>query len=284
MRTRRVIVLAGLLASSVHGWGQQQAEPLDTAAQLRALRQQVATLRKQLTTARGELATEAAARRELQAQVNAWAGQRALLGTLQQQIQSLASEVKSLRANSVMDLNGYLSFDISNGYPAALFRGINVQIVNGTGETQTVNGLGNLIVGYNRPSAGRPLCSVGAAETEAQCRASGGAWALSHKGGSHNIVGGEFNSYSSFGGLVLGVENAISAPYAAVLSGARNRAAGDLGSISGGSYNTASGIYSSVNGGYDNRASGDFSAVAGGAQRTAVGAHDWTAGSLSEDR
>src|SRR5258705_97292 len=31
------------------------------------------------------------------------------------------------------------------------FSGVNVQIVNGLGATETVNGVGNLIVGYNEP-------------------------------------------------------------------------------------------------------------------------------------
>jgi hypothetical protein len=192
--------------------------------------------------------------------------------------------VRSLKANSVLDLNGYLSYDTSNGYPVALFRGINLQIVNGTGQTRTANGLGNLIVGYNRPSGGSFMCSLGTAESEADCRAAGGAWAQSHKGGSHNIVGGEFNSYSSWGGVVLGAENAILGPFAGVLSGARNRAGGNLSSIAGGSYNTATGIYGTVGGGLSNRALGDFSSVSGGTQRIAPGAQDWAAGSLIQDQ
>jgi hypothetical protein len=284
MSTRKGVLLAGLIVLAVDGWAQQKAPPADQATQVRALRQQVTALRRQLGALRNEFAAENAARLEVLAQLNALKGQQAQLGALRQQIELLAREIKSLKANTVLDLNGYLTFDVSNGYPAALFRGINVQIVNGTGQTQTMNGLGNLIVGYNRPSAGSFICSLGAADTEAVCVTSGGVWAQSHKGGSHNIVGGDFNSYASWGGLVLGVENAISAPYAAVLSGARNRAGGGLVSISGGSYNTASGIYSTVSGGFDNRASGDFSAVAGGAQRTVPSSHDWAAGALFQDK
>ena len=165
---------------------------------------------------RTELSAQAAARQELQAQLSALQAQQADLNTLRQQVEALRAEVKGLRANTVLDLNGYLTFDVSNGYPTALFRGINVQIVNGTGDTQTINGMGNLIVGYNRPSNGSFICSIGTADSEAACVASGGVWAQSHKSGSHNIVGGDFNSYSSWGGLVLGLENALSAPYAAI--------------------------------------------------------------------
>jgi hypothetical protein len=192
--------------------------------------------------------------------------------------------LRSLKANTVLDLNGYVTFEIVNGYPTALFRGVNVQIVNGTGDTQSVNGMGNLIVGYNRPGSGGYSCSLGVAGSESDCMSSGGMWAQSHKSGSHNIVGGDFNSYSSWGGLVLGFENALSAPYAAVIAGARNRAGASFASISGGSYNTASGIYSVVGAGFSNRAMGDFSSVGGGSNRTSPNAHDWAAGALSQDR
>jgi hypothetical protein len=173
---------------------------------------------------------------------------------------------------------------VLNGYPTAVFRGINVQIVNGSGDAQTVNGMGNLIVGYNRASTGAFSCSIGAADSQAACATVGGVWAQSHKGGSHNIVGGDFNSYSSWGGLVMGLENALTAPYAAIIAGARNHAGASFASVSGGSYNTASGIYSSVSAGFANRASGEFSGVGGGSNRSAPTKHSWSAGTLSPDK
>jgi hypothetical protein len=277
MGSTRTILLTALIILTADGWAQQNATQPDPQSQLRAARQQLAALRKQL-------AVETAARQDLANQLNALKAQQSQINALQQQVESLAREVRGLKANSVLDLNGYLTFDTSNGYPVALFRGINVQIVNGTGETQTVNGLGNLVIGYNRPSAGGFVCSLGVAQSEAACRAGGGTWAQSHKSGSHNIVGGDFNSYSSWGGAIFGLENAISAPSAVVLSGARNKAGGSMASITGGSYNTATGIYSTVNGGVGNSASGDFSAVGGGAQRAASGPHDWAAGALFQDQ
>jgi hypothetical protein len=272
MRRRHAIVLAGLLAASAGGWAQEKAASSD--AELRAMRQQVNTLRKQLAVARNELTVASTARQSLQVQFSA----------IQRQMEALTNEVRGLRANSVLDLNGYLTFDISSGYPTALFRGINVQIVNGTGETQTATGTGNLIVGYNRPSAGSFICSLGVTESAASCQANGGLWAQSHKSGSHNIIGGDFNSYSSWGGLVLGMENAMSAPFGMVGGGARNRAEGSFASISGGSFNTASGVYGSVAGGFDNHAIGEYTTVGGGAQRTSSGQYDWAAGGLLQDR
>lgn len=278
-------LLAGLLAVAATAWGQQDTAPAErTSTQLRTLRQQVAAMRKQLAEARHELESERAAHQDLQAQLSALKEQVARLNALQQRVDSLAGEVRAVRASSILDLNGYLAFQIENGYPTAVFRGINVQIVNGTGETQAVNGLGNLIVGYNRASEGNFVCSLGVAASEAECLAGGGVWARSHKNGSHNIVGGDFNNYSSWGGLVLGVENTLGAPYASVLNGARNRAGGNFSTITGGSYNTATGIYSSVSAGFDNHANGAFSGVSGGAQHTAPTSHDWAAGGLFQDQ
>ena len=85
------------------------------------------------------------------------------------------------------------------------FTGVNVQVVNGLGATNgnpddpnslgregepptTTNGVGNLIVGYQE-FRGRS----------------------DDRTGSHNIVGGFRQNYSSFGGLVVGRKNTISA-------------------------------------------------------------------------
>ncbi|MFO8091112.1 MAG: hypothetical protein R6U13_14835, partial [Desulfatiglandaceae bacterium] len=114
------------------------------------------------------------------------------------------------------------------------FSGVNVCIVNGTGTTDgTVNGLGNLIVGYNEP------------------RGSG-----DDRSGSHNIVGGIKNNYSSYGGLVVGLANTISGACATVSGGFLNTAENQSASVSGGILNIASGSSASVSGGYENTADG----------------------------
>src|SRR5215510_6894657 len=60
--------------------------------------------------------------------------------------------------------------------------GANLRIVNGLGSTQTTNGVGNLIVGYNEPRRFEPP---------------------DVRTGSHNVVLGEQQNFSSFGGLVV---------------------------------------------------------------------------------
>jgi hypothetical protein len=131
--------------------------------------------------------------------------------------------------------------------------------VSGTGSTGTLNGLGNLIVGYNEESG--------------QTRT-----------GSHNLVVGPLHTYTSYGGLVAGHENTVGGPYSSVSGGWRNSAEAEASSVTGGQENTASEEYSSVSGGYSNEAGGDYSSVSGGANRSVSGQDDWRAGDLFQDQ
>jgi hypothetical protein len=252
----------------------QPSVAAETGSDLKAIKRQLAAMQKLVNGLRAELKAEAAARESLQATVE----------TLRKEMQTTSTSVRALQANTVLDLNGYVTFDNSSGYPTVLFNGINVQVVNGTGATQSVNGLGNLILGYNRARSTDPVCSLGYFITQVECVAHGGVWARSHKSGSHNLVGGDFNAYSSWGGMVFGLENAITAPYASVGGGAGNLALGDLSMIAGGSMNAASGMYATVNGGLSNAASGAFATVGGGSARNAAEPYRWSAGALTQDR
>src|SRR5262249_30241993 len=129
--------------------------------------------------------------------------------------------------------------------------GANLRIVNGLGATETTNGLGNLIVGYNEP---RPTELSPGGEVEDP----------NSRTGSHNVVVGKENNFSSFGGLVVGLRNSISGTFAAVSGGSVNMATGDFSSVSGGFGSQATGLNASVSGGNQNRADGDFSSVSGG--------------------
>ncbi len=62
------------------------------------------------------------------------------------------------------------------------------------------------------------------------------------RSGSHNLIIGEFHSFSSFGGLVVNFANTISGPYASVSGGNANTASGGAASVLGGNGNTASAI------------------------------------------
>jgi hypothetical protein len=125
----------------------------------------------------------------------------------------------------------------------------NLHIESGSGTTYgPTNGLGNLIVGYNESRA---------------------PYDVDNRTGSHNIVVGVNQNFSSFGGLVAGVGNTISGAYASVSGGHLNAASGSASSASGGEQNIASGDNSSVSGGRQNTASGINSSVSGGQDSTA---------------
>jgi hypothetical protein len=141
------------------------------------------------------------------------------------------------------------SVTLENGGQDFVFTGVNVHVRSGSGYTGgTINGLGNLIVGYD------------------EARISG-----SDKSGSHNLVVGPNHNYTSYGGLVAGYENTISGTFAVVNGGAGNLASGMVSSVSGGQFNTASGGWSSVSGGAENEASGDKASICGGEWNDAIG-------------
>ena len=219
----------------------------------------------------------AAARNFLTNQANDVNGFGARVDALQARIEELEALVATLEARIVPNLATYLRIGTHNGQPAALFEGVNVMVVNGTGTTQgATNGLGNLIVGYDE-FGGNPR---------------------DNKSGSHNFVVGTEHSYGSLGGFVAGRNNTVSREYASVSGGEDNIASGRSSSVSGGRSNTASGDDSSVSGGDDNTASGPRSSVSGGTRNAASGSassvsgghtrvapdeSDWRAGTLLED-
>lgn len=163
------------------------------------------------------------------------------------------------------------------------FDGMNVQVTNGTGATDgEVNGLGNLIIGYDETIS--PFID--------------GQSPASDKSGSHNLVVGKGHNYSSFGSVVAGLDN-VAAGNFSLAAGTRNQALGDFATVTGGQLNTSSGWYSSVTGGFSNLASensasvgggyansatGTASSVSGGFQVRAPGNSNWAAGRLFQQQ
>jgi hypothetical protein len=147
---------------------------------------------------------------------------------------SLSSNVGSLEA-SMDDVDDLMAF-LTVGSEDIYIDGASLHIRNGTGNTAgPVNGTGNLIVGYNETSSGYD------------------------RTGSHNLVIGSYNQYSSYAGIIAGYANQSTAAFASVL---------------GGVYNNASGPYSFVGAGYSNEASGNYSAVLGGHNNDATGTYE----------
>jgi len=187
---------------------------------------------------------------------------------LRQRVQLLEAQV-----NALEDKLAAVTFDTTA--KELVITGANLRIVNGLGRTGCTddqgdlmphcpNSLGNLIVGYNESRQGSD-CTPGDPGVCADSRT-----------GSHNVVVGQGQNFSRFGGLVVGRFNEIHGDFASVSGGSRNIARGESASVSGGVGNIASLYTDSISGGADNRASGESTAVCGGSfniainQRTAV--------------
>ena len=112
------------------------------------------------------------------------------------------------------------------GKPTVRFSGVNVQIVNGQGTTSSANGEGNVVIGYDE-TAGEQT-------------------------GSHNLLLGTNQSFTTFGSIVAGAENTASGPFSVVF-GDENLASGKFSSVTGGVINKATAFESSVSGGIENR-------------------------------
>mmetsp|Transcript_25815 Transcript_25815/g.29746 ORF Transcript_25815/g.29746 Transcript_25815/m.29746 type:complete len:295 (+) Transcript_25815:17-901(+) len=156
----------------------------------------------------------------------------------------------TFKCNVVMKKKLVVSKDFTVKKGDSLFEGGNVFINNGApisfGDGDNMNGKGNLIVGGK------------SADVQANP-------------GSHNVIIGLNNTYSSIGGLVAGYNNEISGHFASVTGGTMNIASGHISSISGGARNKATATGSSVYGGTNGQANGLYSSVSGGSGNEANG-------------
>ena len=80
----------------------------------------------------------------------------------------------------------------------------NLVVQNGTNNTATANGKGNVVIGYNATRGPHK----------------------DKRGGSHNLVVGDKQNYASYGGIVGGYQNEISGKYATAAAGAESTASG----------------------------------------------------------
>jgi hypothetical protein len=156
-------------------------------------------------------------------------------------------ELETLK--SILPHMAYLASGIG-GEPTVRFFGVNVQIVNGAGSTADVNGEGNLVIGYD--------------ENTGEHRGGPGV-----QTGSHNLILGEEQAFTSYGGILAGSTNTVEAPSASVTGGQFNFATGRWASVSGGEGNVASDMWASISGGKGNKASAPFAWVSGGRRNTA---------------
>lgn len=123
------------------------------------------------------------------------------------------------------------------------FSSVNLQIVDGTGSTSTVNGTGNLVLGYDE-SPGTQT-------------------------GSHNLVLGEKQSFIGYSDLVGGYSNTVNSDFDAAL-GSANKLAGPDGLVAGTDNYVGPGAGGdSVLGGYGNTATINYATILGGCSNAA---------------
>lgn len=104
------------------------------------------------------------------------------LAATRRELAATRSELAAVRRNSVLELGGIVSLKLADdGSPTVIIEGVNLQLVNGLGITDAANGLGNIIVGYNRNEAG-----------------------FGNQQGSHNIVLGDGQGYPGNAELITG--------------------------------------------------------------------------------
>jgi hypothetical protein len=166
------------------------------------------------------------------------------------------AELETLK--SVLPYIRYVASGIG-GKPTVQFSGVNVQVVSGAEKTAAVNGAGNLVIGYDENPGKR------------------------EQTGSHDLVLGEGQTFTSYGGLVAGLNNTIAAPFASVAGGSSNVARGSSASVAGGTSNVARGSSATVSGGESNEALGGGSAVSGGDHNHAVGIESSVSGGFENE-
>jgi hypothetical protein len=149
------------------------------------------------------------------------------VAAMQTNVSTLQGSVKTLETKTAdsIALSQYIKVekDIPGMYgPHILITGANVHVRSGSGATDNnaapFTGLGNLIIGYNENTIPTPILS---------------------RNGSHNLVGGSLNSFSSYGAVVFGAGNSSNGAYASVLSGTGNKAVGNKSAVYGGMNQTA---------------------------------------------
>src|SRR5207302_2518581 len=128
----------------------------------------------------------------------------------------------------------------AGGKPTVQFAAVNVQILNGAGATASVNGEGNLVIGYDEHSSTRPQT------------------------GSHDLVLGLDHSFTGFAQLLDGYQNTATSNYSVVF-GKLNTVAGpyQFETVTGGQNNTTKNSGASVTGGAFNTAESSFSSING---------------------
>ena len=155
-------------------------------------------------------------------------------------IETMQAEIATLQAQVVANLSDYVTVNPSTNQ--VVISGANFQVNSGTGATHgAVNGLGNIIIGYNEDENYDNSSEGGTPDPTPDV-----------KTGSHNLIVGAGHYYTSFGGIIAGYDNKSTAKYTGALGGHRNIVSGDYSVTLGGDSNNSGGRYGSILGGFSN--------------------------------
>jgi predicted nucleic acid-binding Zn-ribbon protein len=274
--TNRVIALETDLAAAQSRLGALEAADVtqataisDLDASVSALSTTVSGFASRITTVEGGLAALDARVDTVDTRSATNAGAVSTLQTnvagVQSQVTGFAADVQSnsadvaavvssqstqdTRLSALEAKTASMSTDTIDGRAAVVFDAVNLHLRSGSGSTAgTVNGLGNLVIGYD------------------EARTTG-----SDKSGSHNIVFGRLANYTSFGGLVGGSNNAVTGSYASILTGSNNEATSTYSVVIAGSSNDSTGTSSVVVTGSNNEATSGDSVVISGSSNDSTG-------------
>jgi len=185
---------------------------LQTAAAIQGA--QIAMLQVQNVKQAAQIASLVSSETSMQSKLNAQAAQ---ISTLQNQNAGLIAQLATIQGSTqglqaematyLRPIESRITYDAAHN--AILFTGVNVQIENGMGNTETTNGSGNLIIGYNEvDQSAIPVCSdvtISPASWRAtpptiQGTCPDAAWGANQRQGSHNIVIGKGHSFTQYGG------------------------------------------------------------------------------------
>ncbi len=173
------------------------------------------------------------------------------------QVASLATLIAAGQAQQTV-VNGYMPIattmpvifsTLSISGKNMVLTGSNLQVRNSANPAAAANGLGNLIIGFN-------------ASDGSQTRT-----------GSHNIVIGDYHSYTSSNGFVGGQRNRLYGSYASILAGYNNEAYGEYAVIATGTSNRASNQASTILTGNGGWVSAAKALVGTGTQNVAQGSY-----------
>ena len=167
---------------------------------------------------------------------------------------ALQADIAALQSTGGGSADDLMQFVTVTG-TEIVFSGANVQIHNGSSDQETTNGLGNLTIGYNPDSLG-----------------------ASFRTGSHNLVLGKDNNYTSTGSLVSGEQNSANGKNAATIAGYKNTVSGSNALSLGGTGNQATAYGAVTIAGSGGRATGGSSLSAGGNGGIAAGTYSTRVG------